>query len=244
MWKWIQSFLIGRKQRVCVNGSFSDWEDVALGVPQGTILGPTLFLIYINDIVMGLKSCAKLYADDCVIYRVIESEDDNAILQQDLNTLCDWSAKWQLKFNTDKCKIMHISHSRNNIFKEYFMYGKPLSTTNEKKYLGVTITNKLSWSSHINNIVCESYRKLGIISRVFYYSSQYVKNKLYCQIVRSKLKFCNTVWDPYHLYLQRKIERVQKRAGQIVLSAWGIPYCNILKELRWLSLHQRRFFFI
>ena len=121
------------------------------------------------------------------------------------------------------------------------MYGKPLSTTNEEKYLGITITNKLSWSSHINNIVCESYRKLGIISRVFYYMSQYVKNKLYCQMVRSKLEFYNTVWDPYHLYLQRKIERVQKRAGQIVLNAWGIPYCNILKELGWLSLHQRRF---
>ena len=120
----------------------------------------------------------------------------------------------------------------------YFMYGNRLSVIKEEKYLGVT--DNLSWSRHVDIIVRESYRKLGVICRVFYSCGSYVKNLLYYQIVRSKLDYCSTVWDPYQLYNQRALEKVQRRAGRIVVGRWDVNYTDILKELEWISLHQRR----
>ena len=105
---WISDFLRGREQRVSVQGYCSSWRDVWSGVPQGSVLGPTLFLMYINDLLDDLQSPGKLFADDAKVFRRLKSPDDRAILQEDIHKLQAWSQKWLLVFNEDKCKVMHF----------------------------------------------------------------------------------------------------------------------------------------
>ena len=107
---WVTDFLHGRNQQEVIDGETSSPAKVTSGVPQGTVLGPTLFLIYINDIAENIKSNIRLFADDCVVYRQIDSTPDHVILQEDLNNLFDWSNTWQMKFNVDKCVIMNIGN--------------------------------------------------------------------------------------------------------------------------------------
>ena len=112
---WIRSFHTNRKQHVSVNGNESDWSDVASGIPQGSVLGPILFIIYINDIVEQLKSGIYLFADDAKVFRIMKNACTNPqILQQDIDKLCEWSAKWLLEFNQEKCKLMHIGKKDRN----------------------------------------------------------------------------------------------------------------------------------
>ena len=123
---WLQSFLSERLQQVLVDGCCSSPCNVSSGVPQGSVLGPVLFLLYINDIAEGICSHMKLFADDCLIYRTIQSSSDQHILQQDLNALVKWAEKWQIKFNTAKCKIMQMTNHHNKLLFMYKMYGNPL----------------------------------------------------------------------------------------------------------------------
>ena len=110
---WITEFLCGRQQQVVVDGETSEPAEVTSGVPQGTVLGPTLFLIYINDIVDNINSTIRLFADDLVVYRQINSPDDHHILQEDLQKLVEWSKTWQMELNVDKCTIMDFGTLRN-----------------------------------------------------------------------------------------------------------------------------------
>ena len=240
LFRWIKSFLTKRRQRVRVNSCLSDWVTVGSGVPQGTILGTTLFLLYINDITSNNKSDCKLYADDCVLYRVIKNDNDRLTFQDDLNKLCQRSDEWKLKFNISKCKIMHLGLKHMSCDYSYYMYGKELSITKEEKYLGVIITNNLSWSSHVNSLASDASRKLGIIARVFNKCNRQVKCNLYKQIILSKLDYCSNVWDPHCVGHIKVLEKVQKRAARVVLGKWDIDYKLVLNELKWLSLHKRR----
>ena len=105
---WISSWLHDRSQRVAVNGNFSSWKEVTSGVPQGSVLGPLLFLIFINDIDSSLTSCISKFADDTKLYRKISNLDDALLLQKDLDKLFSWSQTWQMSFNADKCKVLHF----------------------------------------------------------------------------------------------------------------------------------------
>ena len=109
---WVSNWLSDRKQRVVINGTHSDWVTVTSGVPQGSVLGPILFNIFINDLVEGLHSKISIFADDTKLCKVINTEEDSFLLQRDLDRLGAWAEKWQMRFNTDKCKAMHIG--RNN----------------------------------------------------------------------------------------------------------------------------------
>ena len=107
---WIKSFLSDRTQHVSINGSHSALANVTSGVPQGSVLGPVLFLLYINDITNQIQSNIRLFADDSIVYRVIRSPADHQILQTDIQMLTDWSKKWQMNFNTSKCHLLTITH--------------------------------------------------------------------------------------------------------------------------------------
>lgn len=115
--RWIDSFLKNRQQRVVINNTSSSWETVTSGIPQGSILGPLLFLflVYVNDIGNGITSTTKLFADDCTLYRRVNSAQDARCLQQDINHLFTWSQNWQLKFNISKCKVIQISNKKLGI---------------------------------------------------------------------------------------------------------------------------------
>ena len=111
--KWIESFLVHRTQRVVVDGEVSDWAEVQSGVPQGTVLGPILFLAFINDLPRSVKSNTRLFADDCVIYRSVKAEEDCISLQEDLAKLQHWENTWCMSFNLDKCSTISITRKKN-----------------------------------------------------------------------------------------------------------------------------------
>ena len=149
---WIKSFLAGRTQRVIVDGVASDTAPVTSGVPQGTVLGPLLFLIYINDLPSKVNSTARLFANDCLLYRHIKTNEDTTSLQDDLSNLQDWERDWQMHFNPDKCEDIRITTKRKIIPSSYFINGKELNITSKGKYLGITISQNLSWNNHIDNV--------------------------------------------------------------------------------------------
>ena len=115
--RWIEGFLTGLKQRICVNGSMSKWADVTSGIPHGSVLGPILFVIYINDLPNEIKSDIYMFADDTKVFRTIKTNDDQCILQDDLDGLTAWSTEWLLTFHPDKCKVMHLGKPLEDQFK-------------------------------------------------------------------------------------------------------------------------------
>ena len=146
--KWIDSFLCFRQQRVVVNGIKSDWAPVLSGVPQGTVLGPLLFSLYINDITTNTDSETRLFADDCVCYREIIGRQDTVNLQEDIDCLGSWARKWGMRFQAVKCNIMQITRKRiKKINASYNIEGVVLDNVENIKYIGIIITNDLKWNT-------------------------------------------------------------------------------------------------
>ena len=138
MKRWLTNLLRHRRQRVAVDGAFSQESDVLSGVPQGSVIGPLLFLLFINDITENIKhSQLRLFADDCLLYKEIANKEDQLALQQDLDTLMTWSHTWQMLFNVDKCYTMNLSLARKHkLLATYTMGTKPLSNTSTNPYRG------------------------------------------------------------------------------------------------------------
>ena len=232
-------------QQVLVDGCCSSPCNVSSGVPQGSVLGPVLFLLYINDIAEGICSHIKLFADDCLIYRTIQSSSDQHILQQDLNAFVKWAEKWQMKFNTAKCKIMQMTNHHNKLLFMYKMYGSPLVTTEQHSYLGVQLHHKLSWQPHIQYTCNKACKILGFLQRNLRHCPVDLRQLAYKQFVLPILEYCAPIWDPYHQKYIRQIEMVQHRAARFVL---GKPWrrcerdsiTNMLNQLNWTTLEKQR----
>ena len=141
---WIESFLAGRRQSVVLDGECSNELPVSSGVPQGSVLGPILFLLYINDLPDNLQSQVRLFADDAAVYLVLQGKNDSDRLQRDLDYLQEWEVKWDTKFNPFKCQIIHITRSRNPIKNKYMMHGQILDSVDNARYLGVDIADYLN----------------------------------------------------------------------------------------------------
>ena len=155
---------MGRTQRVVLEGESSEVAAVSSGVPQGTVLGPLLFLAYINDLPDCVSSEIRLFADDCLLYRPIRSRADAIRVQDDLISLQTWEDKWLMSFNPDKCEVLRITNKRKGIIaSEYSIHGSVLRTVESAKYLGVTISRNLSWKPHINSIIKKANSTLGFL---------------------------------------------------------------------------------
>ena len=155
---WVRAFLTGRTQSVVLEGEESDQVSVTSGVPQGSVLGPLLFLLYINDLPDGIKSQVRLFADDTVVYLTVDSPGDSSILQQDLDKLQSWEAAWDMEFNPSKCQVLHITKSKQPIKTHYALHGQGLEATSSARYLGMDITSDLSWNTHIDRTVNKANR--------------------------------------------------------------------------------------
>ena len=156
---WTKSFLSGRSQVVVVDGATSSTVPVTSGVPQGSVLGPLLFLVFINDINSNISSQIRLFADDTIIYRAIKSAADQIALQEDLNKLEQWAKEWQMEFHPDKCKTIHITRSPNIKKHVYTIYGVPMETVTSVKYLGVNFTSDARWNTHIKQTKTKNINK-------------------------------------------------------------------------------------
>jgi hypothetical protein len=141
---WIESFLTSRKQHVLTEGAISEEAEVDSGVPQGTVMGPLLFLALINDPSDVVSSPVKLFADDCLIFRTIKSVGDITILQQDLSALESWERDWQMTFHPEKCTTIHITKKKRPVKVDYLLHGHTLENVPGGKYLGVYISQDLS----------------------------------------------------------------------------------------------------
>ena len=243
---WIRSFLENRKQRVVLDGSHSDRSDVLSVVPQGAVLGPLLFLAYINDMPESLRSSdCRLFADDSLLYCVVNKASDCELLQQDLTTLEQWEATWQMSFNPSKCTVIRVSTGRRHKFQStYTLHGQTLDVVDGSKYLGVTVTDNLSWSKHVSDKAGKAHRFLGFLRRNFKHCSRQVKAATYTSVVRPVLEYAAPVWDPYRQADIKALEQVQRRAARYVYNDYTSRksrcVTEMVKELGWESLQDRR----
>ena len=165
IYSWLEDWLKDRKQRVCLGGVSSDWVKVSSGVPQGSVLGPLLFLIYINDIDDDISSKILKFADDTKLYRNVATVNDIEQLSSDLDKLMCWSQEWMMLFNVDKCKVMHIGHRNAKV--NYKMNGMALEEIQEERDLGVLVQNDLKCGRQCAKVVHTANRVLGLIRRRF-----------------------------------------------------------------------------
>ena len=241
---WIKAFLENRKQKVVIRGHESEELDVLSGVPQGSVLGPLLFLIFINDLPKCTTCPVCLFADDSKIYCKVPrygSSNNNGeqnILQNDLRELQKWAEKWKMSFNVNKCKIMHMGYGNDK--HKYNLGGEELAETTEEKDLGVLIDNELKFTRHIRGIVAKANRMIGLIKISFECIDTEMFLNLYNSLIRPLLEYCVQAWSPH---LERDItllENVQRRATKIVKDLRDLEYPERLKALKLTKLEDRR----
>ena len=242
--KWIDSWLSERSQKVVLDGRASDPVPVLSGVPQGSVLGPVLFLIFINDLPDNIRSSVRLFADDCVLYRNVKSPLDCQILQDDLNSLAKWEMDWQMKFNVSKCHSMRVTrlHPSRHIDFNYTLHQQTLEQVQSAKYLGLTITDDLDWGQHISEITCKATKTLGFLRRNLALAPRHTKEVAYKTLVRPQLEYAAPIWHPYHETQIEKVEKVQRTAARWTCRRWRNTSSvgEMLDELEWPSLESRR----
>jgi hypothetical protein len=239
--QWIRDFLVGRCQRVSVNGAVSDWAAVRSGVPQGSVLGPVLFVAFINDLPGVVSSLCSMYADDTKVYGAAKNASE---LQVDLDRLVDWADTWQMRFNADKCNVLHLG--KNNKKQNYDMrkHGSSdrvtLGKSSLERDLGVYVDNDLKFSQHIETQVNKANKLLGLIRRSYEYLDGESMKMLFVALVRPHLEFGNVVWSPRLEKDKHLVESVQRRATKIIPGMKDQTYEERLKHMKLPSLSYRR----
>ena len=240
MIKWTKDFLSDRQQQVAVNDELSEWHNVTSGIPQGSVLGPTMFIIFINDLPDIVESQAYLFADDTKIYRTITTEEDKNTLQEDLERLTEWSNTWLLKFHPQKCKHLHIGTKNPDPDFEYELMGNKLEKVQEEKDIGVAVDEKLKFEKHICDKVKKANSMAAIIRRIFHHLDEKTFVPLYKALVRSHLDYASPVWSPHQQRYIDMIEGVQRRATKQLPGYSNLPYEERLKRLKLPTLKYRR----
>jgi len=202
--KWIEAFLCSRKQHVKINNKLSECKPVLSDIPQGTVLGPVLFVIFINDMPQEcLNNCESfLFADDAKLYRQILCELDVTELNKGCQNVFDWCSKWQMKINISKCKVLSLSHNKNDVVN--YEYGFNVSGSGLVKLdhvdcisdLGVNMDCCLTFADHIHDKINVAFKMLGIINRNFKCLDKDSFILLYKSLVRSHVEFAHSVWSP------------------------------------------------
>ena len=210
---WIRSFLGDRSQQVVVESKTSYTGAVISGVPQGSVLGPTLFLVYINDLCDNLNSTVRLFADDTSLCEKISTVSDADRLQSDLDKLCEWERKWQMDFNVEKCNSLTVTLRKNPIIYNYQLNGQTLERVDSAKYLGVTLVRSLNWSKHTSTIAATANKTSAFIHRNLKGCPRKIQTQCYKSLVRPILEYASTVWCPYQKDAIAKLEMVQRRTA-------------------------------
>ena len=243
--KWIADYLRDREQYVGVNGASSNPLPVVSGVPQGSILGPLLFLIFIDGItsVSISNGSMLLYADDILLYRVIRNRQDLVHIQQDINSLHNWIQEKYLQFNASKCKYMLISRKRQPLVSSdlFTINNLKIEKVEHFKYLGVWLSSNLTWNKHIEEICKSASKQTGMIYRKFYQnSSRETLLNLYISLIRPRLEYAAPVWDPSHQTFTQAVEKVQRFALKMCLKNWSSTYEELLTDSKLPTLKDRR----
>ena len=209
---WIREFLLGRTQRVRVGGQLSEEFRVTSGVPQRSVLGPLLFLAYVNDIWRNIESTIRLFTDYCVIYRKIINKEDIENLQKDLDTLGVWAHETAMKVNTSKSKAVRFTRARVKDPLDYSLANTLLSEASSCKYLGIILRSDLSWA------VKKAWRALHFTMRILKKGNSNTKSLAYMFLVLPILEYGAACWDPYREGQISALDRVKKKAAKFVFN--------------------------
>ena len=236
--EWIEELLTARRMRVAVRGTLSKWVSITSGVPQGSVIGPLLFLIYVNDIPESLKCTSKMFADDTKVFNKIKSKEDSLMLQDDLDSLSKWSNDWLLRFNVQKCKRMHMGHGNEKY--KYEMNGEELQETEAEKDLGVWMQNNLKPEKQVTTAVNKAMTVLKSIRGAFENYDKETFHITYRTYVRPHLEYCIQAWSPYYCKDIQRLENVQRRATKMVNGMKNLCYEERLERLNVMKLEERR----
>jgi hypothetical protein len=242
---WIRAWLSGRWQRVVLGCCESDWKRVTSGVPQGSVLGPLLFVLFINDLCEVIQSHIKLYADDSKIFRIIESEEDPRLLQADIDAAVEWSGRWLLPFNLEKCKVMHVGTGRKRSAHVYTMISNDgsrhvLETTDLERDLGVLLSRDLKVSAQVDAVVSRANSELGRLKKSFQSRDESLWKTLYTTYVLPHLEYAVVSWAPHLKSDVVKLENVQRRATKTITALRHESYSARLDKLGLITLKARR----
>ena len=256
---WIKDYLTNRSQAVRVNGQYSNSTSVLSGVPQGSVLGPVLFLIFVADISSLVKNFISLYADDSKLYSYLLDQQEDVhtaeSIQEDINTLSTWSRKMQMSFNPDKCVCIHMgnrnqeydyflpkiysSYSNSNST-SYTLYCHPLKKVNQEKDLGVIVDSELNFKNHISQKIAKANSMIYLVKNCFHYLDKEMFKLLYKSLIRPHLEYASNVWNPIYKEEIIRLEGVQRRATKLLPEIADLPYEDRLKALELPSLYYRR----
>ena len=236
---WLSSYLTNRKQRVVMNGAHSTWAFLEAGVPQGSILGPLLFLVYVSDITDSIKSDINLFADDTSLLEIVDDPVTSAnTLNSDLEQLHRWASQWLVTFNPNKTVILTFSAKINKpIHPILYLSGTPLEEVLHHTHLGLTFSHDLSWTHHIKSVVKKAFQRISIMKRLKYTLSRSTLKKLYITLIRPILEYGCVIFDACSMSDCKLLETVQYDAARICT---GAMWNSLLNELGWETLETRR----
>ena len=241
---WMESFLTNRTQQIVINDEKSNSAFVTSGIPQGSVLGPILFVLYINDLpeVVDQNTFIFLFADDTKAFRQITNEADQKQLQRDINEMVAWSNKWLLRFHPQKCTMMKICKDKSDKESqyEYTMEGHPLPYSTCEKDIGVHIDSNLNFDKHINYSINKANRVLAITKRTFDYMDEEIFLQLYKGLVRPQLEYASSVWAPHLMKHIDALEAIQRRATKQIPGFEHLSYSERLRKLKLPTLSYRR----
>lgn len=247
--EWFNSYLSNRQQRTKVNNTISDSRAIAVGVPQGSILGPLLFVIYVNDLPLQVQRCKMvLYADDTAIFYAAKSmEEVESVLVSEMNKIEQWLQCNKLTLNASKSKYMLFgTTARINSTQDLHIQvkGTDIKRTSAIKYLGLWLDENLTWSTYIDKLCKNVSRRLSLLSRVRRFIDIKTLNLLYNALVLPKFDYCDVVWSNCNQTMSQKLQRLQNRAGRIITGTKLREFSSakIRKRLKWTELSARRDF--
>lgn len=253
----LTAFLSNRSQRTVINGKSSDWHIIEAGVPQGSVLGPLLFLIYINDLINGMKSDARIFADDTSLFIVVDDpQAAHELLSHDLRLVESWATQWRMSFNPDVTKPpVEVIFSTKQLKPNHpllIFNGTPLHRADEHKHLGLILDSKLSFVSHTNELIKKGNKAVSVLKCISRYVPRRSLDQIYKSFVRSKVEYGDVIFHQPPTIFQsyenqsdqmKKIESVQYNAALAVSGAWNKTSRNkVYQELGWESLCHRRWY--
>ena len=245
----LEDFLHNRKQRVILNGQASEWQMVSSGVPQGSVLGPLLFLIYINDIVDNINCDVRLFADDKSLFSIVNDATQTALkISEDLDKIKKWALQWKMEFNADKTEEVIFSAKKQQPFHPSIEPGNQIITRkNEHKHLGVILDSKLNFQSQVREAVIKARRGISLIKYLSKYFSRDVLDEVYKLYVRPHLDYGDIIYHKFDQDMRstvtKSIEQAQYTAALANTGAWkGTSRQKIYEELGWESMYDRRWY--
>jgi len=234
---WISAFLNGRYQCVTIDNYYSQWVEVISGVPQGSVLGPILFLLFVNDATV-IWQHLSLYADDLKLYSDVSVDSNVDSLQSALDKLADWAQVWQLSINTEKTQVLHLG--TNNPHKIYFLSGVQLNAVESARDLGIEIGSNYSFDIHIDSIIARAYSRIGVIFKGFVSRDLKLLKQAFTSFVRPIVEYASNVWSPYKIKHIKAIERVQRHFTRRIPGFYDLSYGERLARLNLETLEYRR----